>query len=168
MLLEEGKASEFEITADISLNDILKENQGVVLSFIPDCDDFVSCIQMKSFRSAYGKIKEQRWDIVVVCGNLNPKLLLGSEDNTMPFHRVADPNASIAELYQVVGDFQLKNQPKKSLRRTFLINNQMNIIGFFEEIQPNHHIHDILEILEDVDGYLDVRTSRIPPSEESL
>ena len=84
------------------------------------------------------------------------------------FHRVADAEASIAELYHVVGDFQLKNQPKKSLRRTFLINNQMNIIGFFDEIQPNHHINDVLEILSDVDGYLDLTRNRISTTEESL
>ena len=50
----------------------------------------------------------------------------------------------------------------------FLINNQMNIIGFFDEIQPNHHINDVLEILSDVNGYLDLTRDRISTTEESL
>lgn len=149
MTLELNKAApEFELSDQNGKRHSLLDYRGkrLVLYFYPK-DDTPGCTaEACSFRDNYSVFKQNGIEIIGVSADSEKSHAKFQEKYELPFTLLSDPDHKISEAYEVWGLKKYMGREYYGINRTtFLIDEEGNLLKFYEKVKPAEHVQEIME-----------------------
>lgn len=142
-------APDFEISNNLLFSDLISQNNGVIVIFFFESKNLICQTVIKTYRNLYNKFKEIGWDIVGVSTDSQENLDKIAEKLSLKYNLVSDYNGSISKNFGVLGKGKTNNYfISKSLRRTILIDQNMKVMGYYQEIIPIKHADEVLDFIK--------------------
>lgn len=141
MVKEGDKAPDFRLLSDsgsfISLSDF--KGRKVVLYFYPR-DDTPGCTREAcSFRDTNSLFLEKGAAVVGVSADNSESHMLFRSKYSLPFYLLSDTDHKVMEMYAA--------WEEKTIRSTFIIDENGNIIKVFPRVNPENHADEVLKFL---------------------
>ncbi len=126
------------------------KGKNVVLYFYPK-DDTSGCTKEAcNFRDSFSIFKKKGIEVIGVSKDNEKSHKKFMEKYHLPFRLLADENGELCEKYSVWVEKSLYGRKYMGIARTtFLIDKKGNIKHIFENVNPEYHDKEILEMFKD-------------------
>lgn len=149
-LKEGAKAPSFALTdksgKKISLKDI--ETPYTVVYFYPK-DDTPGCtIEAKEFSEALPKFKKAGASIIGISGGTDKTKDKFCTKHNLKVTLLTDPDFTVSKAYKSYGKKKFMGREYMGIyRKTFLLDNAKKIVKIFDEVSPEGHADEVLELI---------------------
>jgi peroxiredoxin Q/BCP len=146
------KAPGFELKTDNGdvrrLEDFL--GKKVVLFFYPKANTPGCTVEACEFRDDYGEFEGIQAEILGISPDTVRRQLNFKNKFDLPFTLLADADHEVAELYGVWGWKQFMGRDYEGVNRTtFIIDEDGMLAHVFEDVKPEGHSAEVMEVLRE-------------------
>jgi peroxiredoxin Q/BCP len=140
------KVKEFNINENLKLSELLSQRKAVVLLFFFEASNLGCVAEIKSYRDIYHQFKEISCEIIGITTDLDDNLTQLTENLSLEFPLISDTDGKICSEYNTLGKGEAVTNPK-TLRRTIVIDKNMQVIGFYQNISPVNHALEVYDMI---------------------
>ena len=140
------KVKEFNINENLKLSELLSQHKVVVLLFFFEVSNLGCIAEIKSYRDIYHQFKEIGCEVIGITTDVDENLNQLTESLSLEFPLISDPNGKICTEYNTLGKGVVATNPK-SLRRTVVIDQNMQVISFYQNIAPVNHALEVYDMI---------------------
>ncbi len=137
---------EFNINENLQLSGLLSQHKAVVLLFFFEASNLGCVAEIKSYRDIYHQFKENGCEIICITTDLDDNLTQLTENLSLEFPLISDINGLICTEYNTLGKGAVVTNPQ-TLRRTVVIDKNMQVIGFYQNIAPVNHALEVFDMI---------------------
>ncbi len=135
-------APNFAVNENINLSEVISQYNRVILLFFHECVNLGCITEIKSFRNYYLKFKQIGCEIIGISTDSKRNLKSFVTDLSLEFPMISDLNGMLSQKYGALGkNFGYLNP--KSMRRTFVVDNNMKIMRYYDNIIPTSHADEV-------------------------
>lgn len=148
MLKENDLAPDFELSTDDDSRLRLSDLRGkkVVLFFYPRADTPGCTVEACEFRDVYPDFTVQGAEVLGISPDPVHAVRRFREKHHLPFRLLADPEHTVAELYDVWREKTNFGQTYMGVvRTTFLIDEEGRLVRIYEAVTPEGHAGEVLQ-----------------------